>query len=189
MSYFKAFVAKIENYPLFVTYNARLKTKYGLVFMRAMRAARIAVLSTVIYNAGHTSGISAYAADPYNMDQTLTMQIASTAGAKKIYSKSSEEYKKVAKVGNRVLKAFNKYCDMKLEESEKMLVSIEARIKHCKEENEIVQERIIKLEQAELYNGLAAANVERTMWLKAKEKLQGDWNFIVIDADSINVQN
>jgi predicted Zn-dependent protease len=126
---------------------------------RIWRAGRVVGLSFGLYSMGYQTGLATFIQNPHEVEEELMKQILAQTGSKKVIT-SSPEYKRLIKVGNRVITAATVHCHM---ENQAQQVLVDTNNKDSKSQTDKENE-----------------------WTEALKRLNGKWEFIIVDAETPN---
>jgi hypothetical protein len=151
--------------------------KGGITFARTVRAIRVVVLSTMIYQVGYHNGMIHFAQDPTKVEEEL---VKFSVGLEpdenldtRIHSKYSPVHKRVAAIGNRIIHSAKEHC-------ENQLLTNKLNRETLKLKKELGTNRPDNGIELELLEN------EIEKWTEATKRLSGKWTFVVVKDKEVN---
>ena len=158
----------------FCTSSEPVKKKFGFsslfksaTFQRAIRIGRVIFVSVAIYQTGFQNGMIHFAQDPQAVEQEL---IKFSLGIDEkdqienhIHSKYSLVFKRVSRIGGRIVVSAREHSATMLAETQKLIDKTKADDPK-----------------------LADLIEQKQMWRQACKRLNGDWNFVICKSPEVN---
>lgn len=140
---------------------------------RSIRATRTIALAGAIYHSGYTSGMVDYATDPHGTEKALMVNMIKSQKADKVHTPSSDMHVKAERVGSRIVTAAKLYTKKKLIISSENVAKLQGKGSNLTN-NEKPNDK------------LNSALEEEEKWRRASIVMNGEWEYIVTNAPSVN---
>mmetsp|Transcript_24079 Transcript_24079/g.23147 ORF Transcript_24079/g.23147 Transcript_24079/m.23147 type:complete len:426 (+) Transcript_24079:96-1373(+) len=179
-----------------------------LMFFRLIRIVRVAGLSYALYQAGYSAGLTNYAQNPVEVDKQLVDTVIASTGSKSANT-NTLDINNVKRVAGRIVFAAKDLCQNNMEQADNQIIKLKSQIIDTnfkiadlkkialqkKTENNVTH-LLPVVEEVSIISLLALntkANLEimemkimAEKWAEASQKLNGNWDYFVIDNDAVN---